>query len=285
MRRASLSLAARWNSRYLPPTLTEGLDALTAAALGALQGLTEFLPVSSSGHIAVGAALFGIREGSLALTVFLHLGTLLATLILLRRDVASLLIEASASLRHPSRLQTTSEGRTIAAILLATAITAVLGLALRHTAEEFNENLRLVGFGFLISAAFLLASGVASGERNEIAWWIAVAVGLAQGIAVLPGVSRSGVTIATAMLLGVRGGEAFRFSFLLSLPAIVGAAAFELAGASGHQALGATAWLGGVFALVTGYLALVMLRHIILVGRMWMFSLYLVPLGLLLLTR
>ena len=268
-----------------PCTLSEGIDAITAAALGALQGLTEFLPVSSSGHIAMGAAFFGIHESSLAFTVLLHVGTLLATILLLRQEVAVLLTEAVSSIRHPSRLRSTAEGRTVMAIVVATAVTGVLGFALRHAAEEFTENLRLIGLGFLISAAFLLASGVASGARDEASGWMAVAVGLVQGFAVLPGVSRSGLTIATAMLLGLRGSEAFRFSFLISLPAIVGAAIFEAGGSGGLGSLGGVAWIGAATALVTGYVALVILRRIIVVGRMWMFALYLVPLGLLLLTR
>ena len=91
--------------------LSEGIDALTAAALGALQGLTEFLPVSSSGHVAIGAHYFEITESSLALVILLHLGTLLATLILFRRDIAALASEAGAALRDPERLRATPEGR------------------------------------------------------------------------------------------------------------------------------------------------------------------------------
>jgi len=268
-----------------PCTLSEGIDAITAATLGALQGLTEFLPVSSSGHVAVAAAFFGVRENSLALTILLHLGTLLATILFLRQDLVPLLTEFVYSIRHPSRLRSTAEGRTLTAILVATVITAVLGLALRHTAEEFTENVRLIGLGFLVSAAFLLASGIASGRRTEVPWWMAVGVGLAQGFAVLPGVSRSGVTIATAMLLGARGSEAFRFSFLISIPAIIGAASLEATTSPELSSLGGWAWIGGATALVTGFVALVILRRVIVVGRMWMFALYLVPLGISLLTR
>lgn len=265
--------------------MSDGIDAITAAALGALQGLTEFLPVSSSGHVAVGAAIFGIRDHSLAFTVFLHLGTLVATLMLLRREVGSLLRECVASAAKPKRLVETPEGRLIVAIVIATFITGIVGLGLRHAAESFSHNLRLVGIGFLASAAMLLASRGASGVRDEVAWQVAVVVGLAQGIAVLPGISRSGVTIAAAMLLGLRGPAAFRYSFLISLPAIVGAAIFETAGSGGFGTLGTSAWIGGATALVTGYLALVILRRIIIVGRLWMFALYLIPLGLFLVAR
>ena len=265
--------------------LSEGIDALTAAALGALQGLTEFLPVSSSGHVAIGAHFFDIRENSLALVILLHLGTLLATVILFRRDIAALAIEGVAALRDPGRLRTTPEGRALVGIAIATLITGTLGLLLRDVAEAFAGDLRLVGYGFLVSAAFLTASGFARGTNSEVTWWQAAGIGIAQGVAVLPGISRSGVTIAVALLLGVQSSSAFRFSFLVSLPAIVGAALYEASGTEGLGSLGPAAWVGGLTALVTGYVALVILRHIILVGRMWTFAIYLVPLGLFLITR
>ena len=235
--------------------------------------------------MAIGARFFDIRENSLALVILLHLGTLLATVILFRRDIASLAVEGIAALRDPSRFRSTPEGRALVGIAIVTAITAVIGFVLRNVAEAFAEDLRLVGFGFLVSASFLIATSVARGTQDEVSWWQAAGIGVAQGIAVLPGISRSGVTIAVAMVLGVQGSPAFRFSFLVSLPAITGAALYEASGAEGIGSLGPEAWVGGLTALVTGYVALVMLRQIILVGRMWTFAIYLVPLGLFLVTR
>jgi len=215
----------------------------------------------------------------------LHLGTLLATILLLREDVLSLLKEAVAGMRDPSRFRATPEGRTLVGIGVATIVTAILGLVLKTAAETFAEDVGLVGYGFLVSAALLLASGVAKGETDEVSFLQAVGIGVAQGIAVLPGVSRSGATIAVALLLGIRGNAAFRFSFLASLPAIVGAAVYEAADSEGLGSLGSSAWVGGAVALVTGYVALVILRQIILVGRMWTFAIYLIPLGVFLITR
>ncbi len=265
--------------------LSQGIDALSAAALGALQGLTEFLPVSSSGHVAIGAHYFEIRENSLALVILLHLGTLLATVLLFRRDITTLIREAGAALREPRRLVSTRDGRMLVAIFLATLVTGTIGLFLRHTAEAFAADLQLVGYGFLVSAAFLMASGIARGSGEEVSWRQAIGIGIAQGVAVLPGISRSGVTIAIGMLSGVQSDAAFRFSFLVSLPAIVGAATFEAAGAEGFGSLGFGAWVGGATALVTGYISLVILREIVLVGRMWTFAIYLIPLGVFLITR
>ena len=282
---AILVLAAVDFYRYGHADLSEGIDAWTAAILGALQGLTEFLPVSSSGHVAIGAHFFGIQEGSLGLVILLHLGTLGATVFLFRKDIAMLAEEFVASLRQPARLGATSEGRTLIAILITTVVTGAIGLALRHTAEAFAQDLTLVGYGFLASAGFLIASAFARGDHDEVSWLQALVVGAAQGVAVLPGVSRSGVTIAVAMLLGVHANASFRFSFLASLPAIAAAATYEAIASDGFGTLEPTAWVGGLTALVTGYLALVILRHIILVGRMWTFALYLIPLGLFLISR
>ncbi len=271
--------------RLRPSNLSDEIDALTAATLGALQGLTEFLPVSSSGHVAIGAHFFEIAGNSLALVILLHLGTLLATVLLFRSDLRELAVEGIASIRHPSRFRSTPDGRTLVGLAIATLVTGALGWTLRDTAEAFSEDLQLVGYGFLVSAAFLLASGVARGNRDEVSWTQALLIGLAQGVAVLPGVSRSGITIAIAMLLGVQSASAFRFSFLVSLPAILGAALYEASSAGGLGSLGPAAWIGGATAMVTGYIALVILRKIILVGRMWTFALYLIPLGLYLVTR
>ena len=105
-------------------------------------------------------------------------------------------------------------------------------------------------------------------------------IGVAQGLAVLPGISRSGTTIAAAMLLGMRAPEAFRFSFLLSLPAVGGAVILQLAEPGALAELGAPALIAGSVALVTGYGALRLLRHVVMTGRLWIFAAYLVPAGL-----
>ncbi len=265
--------------------MSDPIDAPSAAILGVVQGLTEFLPVSSSGHVAIGAAYFGLQEGSLALTIVLHLGTLIATLILFRRDVADLLATAARSIREPRTLRDSSDGQTLLAIAIATLITGAIGFGLRDLAEAVSSKLHLVAWGFLVSAVALLLTRGAKGNSDAVSARRAALIGLAQGVAVLPGISRSGMTIAVALMLGIRGPEAFRFSFLASLPAIAGAALYEAVSSSGFGALGLNVWIGGITALLTGYLALVLLRHIVLVGRMWTFALYLVPLALVLMAR
>lgn len=259
--------------------LHDSIDALTAAILGALQGITEFLPVSSSGHVAVGAAVFGLEDAPLALTVLLHAGTLAATVWLFRQDIAHLTRDAVVGLKDPRAFLRTESGHTVWAVVIAMAFTIVIALALRDVAEAWSHDLFFVGVCFLGSAAAVLLTRFKHGTSASISVRGAIAVGIAQGLAVLPGFSRSGFTIAAAMGFGSRESEAFRFSFLLSIPAVLAAMIWELRDVDVWKALGPEALLGGLVAFVLGYLSLILLRRILMEGRLWMFAFYLVPLG------
>jgi len=255
------------------------IDAGTAAVLGAVQGATEFLPVSSSGHVALGAMLFGISDDMpLSMVVLLHFGTLVATLALFKDDVIDLL-KSLGGLRDPKAWIETEQGTLVAGILLASVPTAIMGLWLEEKVEAFGRVPWIVGLCLLGSAVMVLSTRRGGGERTVLPLKLAILVGIAQGMAVMPGLSRSGTTIAIGMLLGLSGPAAFRFSFLLSLPAVAGATLLSLRHFEEIQALGVGALIGGVVALVVGYLALVWLRAIVNQGRFWLFALYLVPLG------
>lgn len=160
--------------------MSEKIEALTVATLGALQGLTEFLPVSSSGHVAIGAHLFDIRENSLVLVILLHLGTLMATIVLFRQDIGNLAVEGVTAVRQPNRLRATPEGRTLVAIAIATVITASIGLAMHDAAEAFAEDLRLVGYGssspFQPSSAQPCTRRSAPGGSGRSGQWHGLAV-------------------------------------------------------------------------------------------------------------
>ncbi|MEQ8461268.1 MAG: undecaprenyl-diphosphate phosphatase [Sandaracinaceae bacterium] len=255
------------------------IDVGTAAVLGAVQGATEFLPVSSSGHVSLGAMLFGISDDMpLSMVVLLHFGTLIATIALFRQDVLELL-KSLGGLRDPKAWMETEQGQLVAGILLASVPTAVIGLGLEEHVEAFGRVPWIVGLCLLGSAVMVLSTRRGGGERTILPLKLALLVGLAQGLAVMPGLSRSGTTIAVGMLLGLSGPAAFRFSFLLSLPAVAGATLLSLRHLDEIRALGIGAVVGGVVALVVGYLALLWLRHIVNQGRFWLFALYLVPLG------
>lgn len=256
------------------------IDIFSAAVLGALQGLTEFLPVSSSGHVAIGALLFGLEEPPLALSVTLHAGTLLATLLVFWRDVWRLLVDAARGLRRPKELLASPSGRTIAGVFVATLPTVAIALTLRDRVEAWGQRPWIVGLCLLGSAAAVLSTRRGRHTSDELTLGQAFVVGIAQGLAVLPGLSRSGSTIAAAMLLGMRGPAAFRFSFLLSLPAVLGAVVLELGHPGAVDGLPPALWVGGAVSAVVGLLSLLALRSVVIQGRFWAFALYLVPVGL-----
>jgi undecaprenyl-diphosphatase len=256
------------------------IDMGTAAVLGGLQGATEFLPVSSSGHVALGAMLFGVSEEMpLALVVLLHFGTLVATVALFRADIVELTRRTVRGLAAPRAFFASEDGRLVAGIVVASVPTAVLGLFLEERVEAYARVPWVVGLCLLGSAAAVLSTRRGGGEREVLPLGHALLVGVAQGMAVLPGLSRSGATIAVAMLLGMTGPAAFRFSFLLSLPAVAGATVLSLRHPEQLAQLGLGALVGGLVSMGVGYLALLWLRRLVTRGRFWTFALYLVPLG------
>ncbi len=258
--------------------MADPIDLGTAVALGALQGLTEFLPVSSSGHVAIGAMLFGETEMPLSLVVLLHAGTLLATLMVVGDDAFRLGRDIVGGLGNPRAFLKTTSGRLTMALVAATLPTVVIALSMKEHVEGWSRSPWIIGVCLLGSALTVLTTRFTGGEGSELSPRQAALVGIAQGLAVLPGLSRSGSTIAMAMLLGMSGPAAFRFSFLLSLPAVLGAVLLELS-PDAMAELGPNAWVGGAVALVIGYIALRALRHLVIQGRFWAFTIYLVPVG------
>lgn len=252
-----------------------------AAILGVVQGVTEFLPISSDGHLALAEILFDLNTGGLTFNVMLHAGTLLATLIMLRRQIGHALSGGLSALKKPSRFRDTAGGREALVVLLASLPTAAIGLLLRDPVERWTESPLAIGLGFLGTTAMLvLAHATAPGGRDQPSLAGALAIGFAQGLAVLPGLSRSGSTIAVALLLGVRRERAFELSMLVSLPAIVGALLLESRHAVGTPFPGVSAVIGTVVAFASGLLALGLLRRIVVGGRFGWFAFWVGPLAL-----
>jgi undecaprenyl-diphosphatase len=256
------------------------LDLGAAVALGAVQGVTEFLPVSSDGHLAVGAMVLEIPDMPLAMVVVLHAGTLLATLIVFGKELGELFASMWRGMREPRVWLKSDQGRLVSAIVVACIPTAVIGLLLEDAVESWAHVPWIVGVCLLGTALAVWTTRRGGGTDEVPSLKLALVVGIAQGFAVLPGLSRSGTTIATAMLLGLTGPAAFRYSFLMSLPAVGGALILELRKPGVFDELGVTAWIGSAVALVVGYVALRVLRELIGRGKFWAFALYLVPLGL-----
>jgi undecaprenyl-diphosphatase len=252
-----------------------------AVLLGTIQGLTEFLPVSSDGHLALAQILFGVSGSHLTLTVMLHAGTLLATLLVLRARVATAVAEGVRSVVRPARFKETPGGRDALVVILASLPTAMIGFGLRDLVERWTESPLIVGLGFVATAILLISARWAPKGSDETPSMLgALALGIAQGFAVLPGLSRSGSTITLALWLGIKPERAYELSMLMSLPAVTGALLLEAPKAlSSPTGLG-TAAIGSAVAFAVGIVALVILRRVLKRGAFPLFAIWVVPVAL-----
>jgi undecaprenyl-diphosphatase len=230
-----------------------------AVVLGAVQGVTEFLPISSKTHLVVVPALLGERPPSLAFIVLLHLGTLVALALYFVRDLWRIAVD----------LVRGGEGRRLAVLLVVASIpAAVLGLLFEETFERLLSEPRAVAFSLLATAVILVGAEWLAGTfgkrrlarplRADVSIREAVGIGLAQAVALLPGVSRSGSTMSTGLALGVRRDAVARFSFLLAIPAIAGANVLELPEVL-DGGVGTPELAGFATALVTGFASVALL--------------------------
>ncbi|MEM5804475.1 MAG: undecaprenyl-diphosphate phosphatase [Candidatus Aenigmatarchaeota archaeon] len=245
------------------------MDMLQAAALGALQGATEWLPVSSSGHLVLLQSAFGVSP-PVFFDLLLHMGTLAAVALYFRKDIAALA-------RLTARADFKGEGRMVPHILLALLVSGAAGFLLKGTAEAMFSNAHSVGYAFLATGMLLLGTRFIGRNGQKTDLKPPILIGIAQGIAVIPGISRSGSTIAAGMMSGMEKKQAARFSFLLSIPAIIGATIMEWE----PLALTPDAMAGAAFAFATGYLAIGTLLKIVKTGKFHWFSPYCFALGVL----
>jgi len=251
---------------------------LEALALAVVQGLTEFLPVSSDGHLVLAGALFGdLPEGFLQFELLLHLGTLLAVLAFYRRDLLDI---GGAFLQRGADPAARAWRKVGLLVLVALVPTFILVKAF----DSFLEGLHAVPASAVVGLAIngtmlLIASRFAPSGTLAIAetpWWKAALVGLAQAAAPVPGISRSGTTIVAALFCGLRREEAVRFSFLLSIPTVAGAATLKLLEGGGPETAfpPALAAAGIALAAVTGFLAILLVLRWTREGRLWQFGVY-----------
>src|SRR5262245_21012463 len=252
-----------------------------AIVLGVVQGVTEFLPISSDGHLALAELLFELEDGGLTFNVMLHAGTLVATLLVLRQAVGRAVRAGVPALVRPARFKESSAGRDGLGVLLASVPTAVIGLLYRDAVEVFTKSPLAIGLGFLGTTVMLLVAQFSPrGDREQPTIAGAFLVGVAQGLAVLPGLSRSGSTIAVLLWLGVRPERAFTLSMLISLPAVLGALLLESRHVTTAPFPGLAALVGTLVAFGTGVFALLLLRRIVNLGRFGWFALWVGPLAL-----
>ncbi|MCX7787676.1 MAG: undecaprenyl-diphosphate phosphatase [Spirochaetes bacterium] len=255
---------------------------LQAILLGALQGLTEFLPVSSSGHLALLQDLLGVREVPLLFDVLLHVATLGVVGIVFREKILQLIWGGYRILRRESFAEQEEMKRLILALIVSTLCTGLLGLPLKHWAEQANP--KLISLFFIFTAFLLLVAGTSKGGKTykELSITDGIVIGLAQGIGVFPGISRSGITISAGLLRRLNRSIAGEYSFLLSIPAILGALILTIKDISVLELhISPAALIAGMgAAFLSGYFALTFLLKLIRNGQLGWFALYLIPLGI-----
>ncbi len=253
--------------------------------LGIIQGLTEFLPISSSGHLVLSQRLFGMTEPALFFNISVHVGTLLAVILFFRKEIqniiGALIGAAGRVVRKEAGLgevMAEDDVRMGVLIVVGSVPTAVLGLLFNEAADLLFSSVAIVGWMLIVTGTFLWITRWVSkeGEGMEgLATRNAFIIGTVQGLAILPGISRSGATISAGLFLGLNRETAARYSFLLSIPAILGAEMLALKDVTSETAgVTLTTLAGAVAAAITGYCALVFLLFVIRKGRLHMFAPY-----------
>lgn len=250
---------------------------LEALLLGILQGLTEFLPVSSSGHLELGKAFLGVDpENSLLFTVIVHGATVLSTIVVFRKDLLQLL-------RGFIQFRWNEETRFISLLLLSMLPVLLVGLFLKEEVESFfSGRIRFVGSMLIITALLLTFANFSRDRKKQIGAWDALLMGIAQAFAVLPGISRSGSTIAAGMILGKDRAQVARFSFLMVLLPIIGANILDVRDSIGNGALNGEflpLLVGFIAAFFMGWAACRWMISLVQKGRMIHFAVYCLLIG------
>ncbi len=250
---------------------------LDLIVLGVIQGLTEYLPVSSTAHLLFAEHFLGIPRPGLVLESVLHLGTALAAIILFWPDVTGMIRGVLRRARRP-RAAADPSLKMAGAIVAATIVTAVLGLAFAEPLERMFESIRGVAFQLLVTGVLLLWHRERGSRLATDATVLdGLAIGVAQAAAIIPGISRSGTTIVMGLLLGLQRTEATRLSFLVAIPAIVGASVYGLRGLGEASRLGYSVGqlvVGCAVAAVVGAIAIRWLLDFVRKGRLVVFSVY-----------
>ncbi len=269
---------------------------LEAILLGILQGATEFLPVSSSGHLVLAQAFLGLSEPLVFFDVMLHVGTLAAVLVVYRSAIGTLISGGVAAVARRDLQQ--PELKFIGLILLGSVPTGLIAVLFKDTLESAFEKVWLVSVMLIVTGGVLQlprlrregalptrvcgknGSGRPGAADTSLRWWHAPLIGIAQGCAITPGISRSGATISVALLCGISAKTAAEYSFLLSIPAILGAVVLKMRDVV-DTAIPLHIIGGGMLAsFVVGYLALRFLLIMLNRGKFSVFSYYCVALGL-----
>ena len=271
------------------------MNVLQAIILGIIQGLAEFLPVSSSGHLAIIQNLFHIEtDTGLLFDVLLHIGTLTAIIVVFWKDIVKLIIEFFGIIadfirrfRDPDLIVLSSAYRRFVLLIIVSTIpTAILGYIGRDFVAYASSTLIIPGIGLIITSILLfICDRIGDGRKGikKITYLNAFEIGIAQGVATVPGISRSGATIAACLMLGIKKETAVKYSFIMSIPAVLGAAVLELKDAAGTSVEAGTVVayiIGMVVSAVVGYFAIRVMINVVRRKRYLYFSIYCLVIGL-----
>lgn len=255
------------------------MDIIDSIILGIIQGLTEFLPVSSSGHLELGKAILGdnsIPKESLLFTVVLHFATALSTMVVFRKDIWLLL-------KGVLKFQWNDDLQFVSKIALSMIPAVIVGLFFEDELEQlFGGNIMLVGFMLLVTAILLLLADKAKDTYKKVSFGNALIIGIAQAIAMLPGISRSGATISTSVLLGNDKSRAARFSFLMVVPLIFGKIAKDIfSGDLTYEASNFTSLsVGFIAAFIAGLFACTWMISLVKKSKLSYFAIYCLIVGI-----
>jgi undecaprenyl-diphosphatase len=240
--------------------------------LGIIQGLAEWLPISSTAHLRIAEHFIPSLTVTPLFNVTLHVGTLVVVVFYFRKEVKSI-ISAFAHLDIKSEY-----GQLIPPIIIGTIATGIVGLLYVTFLENTLQTLLIIGITFLVGATILYTSRIGKENTENITYKTALLMGAAQGFAIFPGLSRSGITISTALLIGLKRERAFEFSFLLSIPAIIGdlaVEAYKQRGQLATQTIESTELLIGIIiAIIAGYVAIKLVSKTVMSKKFHYFAIY-----------
>ncbi len=252
--------------------------------LGVIQGVTEFLPVSSSGHLSVLKFLLGLKDVPVLFDILLHISTLLVMILVFRKRIAGIIVSLWRLVKGQKSEDDRENLWLFFLIIFATIITGIVGLGFSGLEAKISTNPAIIGILFIVTGIILLLTLFFKGDKGyrQMSVWDAMVIGLFQGIGVLPGISRSGITITASLGMKVDRKYSGEFSFLIAIPAILGA--FLLKSGEAKVLLSTVSLpvmiTGFVTTFLVGLVSLIILLKIIKSGKLYFFSFYLIPLGI-----
>ena len=258
------------------------MNFLQSILLGILQGIAEFLPISSSGHLVLARHLMQIEEIPILYDIFLHVATLAAVIIVFRKRIKNIIISLIKAIRRKNKNQDKENLRIFYLVIIATTATLVIGLIVKKFLDAYPLNYKAVASLSIVTGIILIASKFFKGSKGylELNTKHGLITGIAQGIGVFPGISRSGITITASIASGINREKAGEFSFLISVPAILGALILDIKDLEIINIEPMVIVSGMAAAFIVGLVSLILLLKIIKSGKFYYFSFYLIPMGL-----